>query len=43
LYSYRALCELLREAGFATFEALETVTGKPFKLGSQRLSVVARL
>lgn len=43
LYSYRELCELLREAGFATFEALETPTGKPFKLGSQRLSVVARL
>jgi ubiquinone/menaquinone biosynthesis C-methylase UbiE len=43
LYSYRELCELLREAGFATFEALETVTGKPFKLGLPRLSVVARL
>jgi ubiquinone/menaquinone biosynthesis C-methylase UbiE len=43
LYSYRELCALLREAGFATFEALETVTGKPFKLGSPRLSVVARL
>lgn len=43
LYSYRELCELLREAGFTTFEALETVTGKPFKLGSQRLSVVATL
>jgi ubiquinone/menaquinone biosynthesis C-methylase UbiE len=43
LYSYRELCELLRKAGFATFEALETVTGKPFKLGAQRLSVVARL
>ncbi|MGD8340954.1 MAG: methyltransferase domain-containing protein [Gammaproteobacteria bacterium] len=41
LYSYRELCELLREAGFQTFEGLETVTGKRFKLGSQRLSLVA--
>lgn len=43
LYSYRELCELLREAGFQKFEGLETVTGKPFKLGSQRLSLVAML
>ena len=43
LYSYRELCELLREAGFRQFEGLETVTGTPFRLGSRRLSLVASL
>ena len=43
LYSYRELCELLREAGFQRFEGYETVSGSPFKLGSQRLSLVAIL
>jgi SAM-dependent methyltransferase len=43
LYSYRELCELLREAGFSRFESYDTKTGSPFRLGSQRLSLVASL
>ena len=43
LYSFRELSALLREAGFRQFEGLETVTGKPFRIGSSRLSLVARL
>jgi SAM-dependent methyltransferase len=43
LYSYRELCELLREAGFRHFEGYDTQTGDRFRLGSQRLSLVATL
>lgn len=42
-YSYRELCELLREAGFRKFEGFDTVTGKPFELGANRLSLVATI
>lgn len=43
MYSYRELCELFREAGFRRFEGFETVTGDPFRLGSQRLSLVGTI
>jgi len=43
LYSYRELCELLREAGFNRFEGYDTMTGEPFGLGARRLSLVASL
>jgi len=43
LYSYHELCALLREAGFARFEAFDTQTGEPFSLGSSRLALVASL
>lgn len=43
LYSYRGLCGLLRQAGFQRFAGYETVSGSPFKLGSQRLSLVSAL
>lgn len=43
LYSYRELCDLLREAGFRAFEGFDTLTGEPFTLGSSRLSLVASL
>jgi SAM-dependent methyltransferase len=43
MYSYRELCGLLREAGFRKFEGFETLTGNPFSLGAQRLSLVAML
>ena len=42
-YSYRELCDLLREAGFRRFEGCETGSGKPFVLGSPRLSLIATL
>jgi SAM-dependent methyltransferase len=43
LYSYRELCELLREAGFRRFAGYDTRTGEPFALGSKRLALVASL
>ncbi len=43
LYSYRELCDLLREAGFERFTSYDTLTGEPFSLGSSRLSLVASL
>ena len=43
LYSYRELCELLREAGFVRFEGYDTASGEPFGLGARRLSLVASL
>jgi ubiquinone/menaquinone biosynthesis C-methylase UbiE len=43
LYSYRELCELLREAGFESFAGYDTETGEAFDLGSSRLSLVASL
>lgn len=43
LYSYRELCDLLREAGFQHFEGFDTLTGEPFSLGSSRLALVASL
>jgi SAM-dependent methyltransferase len=41
IYTYRELCELLRAAGFSRFEAFETGTQKPFRLGSPRLALIA--
>jgi len=41
IYTYRELCELLRAAGFSRFEAFETGTVQPFRLGSPRLALIA--
>ncbi len=41
-YTYRELCELLKEAGFGHFEAYDTVTGGPFGPDAERLALVAR-
>ena len=41
LYSYKELCELLLEAGFRRCKGLESLTGEPFTVGSQRLALVA--
>jgi SAM-dependent methyltransferase len=43
LYTCKELRELLREAGFTRFRALETITAEPFCLGSERLSLIAHL
>jgi SAM-dependent methyltransferase len=43
VYSYRELCDLLREAGFQKFEGFDTLTGQPFTFGARRLSLVASL
>ncbi len=43
IYAYGELCELLRAAGFRQLEGRETGTGEAFRLGSKRLSLVARL
>lgn len=39
LYTYRELCQLLRQAGFEKCEGYETLTQEPFKLGSRRLTL----
>jgi SAM-dependent methyltransferase len=41
IYTYRELCHLLHTAGFSKFEAFETGTQKPFRIGSSRLTLVA--
>ena len=41
LYSYAELTDLLRGAGFVSFDGYETGTLKPFGLGSSRLTLVA--
>ncbi|MCG8408249.1 MAG: class I SAM-dependent methyltransferase [Phycisphaerales bacterium] len=41
VYTYRELSQLLREAGFAHFEAFGDADQKPFQLGSPRLLLVA--
>ena len=41
-YTYRELCELLKEAGFGSFEAYDTVTGNAFGPDATRLALVAR-
>lgn len=41
VYTLRELKELLREAGFVDFRALETLTGERFAFGSERLSLIA--
>jgi SAM-dependent methyltransferase len=42
LYTLRELKQLLREAGFVSFRALEAETGEAFGFGSERLCLVAR-
>ncbi len=41
LYAYAELCELLRAAGFGSFQGVETLTAAPFAIGSSRLSLIA--
>lgn len=41
IYTYRELCQLLEEVGFANCEGYDTLSQEPFKLGSRRLSLVA--
>lgn len=41
IYAYAELCELLRAAGFGSFQGLETMTGARFELGSRRLCLIA--
>lgn len=42
IFTFRELWRLLREVGFSSVQAAETVTGGPFHLGARRLSLVAR-
>lgn len=41
IYTYRELSRLLEEAGFMDFEAFGSLAKKPFKLGAERLLLVA--
>jgi len=41
IYGYRELCELCRRSGFSSTEATSGVSGEPFRLGSDRLLLVA--
>ena len=41
IYSYKELRELLEAAGFCNFRDFLTGTEQPFRMGSQRLSIVA--
>jgi SAM-dependent methyltransferase len=41
IYTYRELCDLLKQAGFSSFYGYETGKLEPFGLGSTRLSLVA--
>lgn len=41
IYTYRELCRLLEEAGFADLEAFGSLAKEPFKLGAERLLLVA--
>jgi len=41
IYTYRELCQLLEEVGFANCEGYGSLSQKPFKLGSRRLYLVA--
>jgi SAM-dependent methyltransferase len=43
LYTYRELVSVLEAAGFREFEAMGTLTGEPFRQGSPRLYLTARL
>ena len=42
IYTYREICRLLDEAGFAGAEAYSSFDLEPFKLGSSRLFLIAR-
>jgi SAM-dependent methyltransferase len=41
LYTYSELCRLLGDAGFGTPEGFASVTREPYRLGAQRLLLVA--
>jgi SAM-dependent methyltransferase len=41
VYSYLELTTLLRDAGFASFDAYDTTSGEPFGLGADRLTLIA--
>jgi hypothetical protein len=41
IYSFFELCKLLELSGFGDPQGFDTLTGKPFALGAQRLSFVA--
>jgi SAM-dependent methyltransferase len=42
VYTYRELCRMMQEIGFAAFESFGTLSQEPFKLGARRLYLVAR-
>jgi SAM-dependent methyltransferase len=42
LYTYGQLVAMLREAGFASWQAYESLSGEPFEFGSRRLVMVAQ-
>jgi len=41
IYTYRELVQMLRRAGFSTVEGYGSLNGEPFRLGAQRLLLVA--
>jgi cyclopropane fatty-acyl-phospholipid synthase-like methyltransferase len=41
IYTYHELCQLLQSAGFDNFAGYDTISGKPFALGAQRLTLIA--
>lgn len=41
LYSYAELTSLLRDARFASFDGFDTASGEPFRIGADRLTLVA--
>jgi len=41
IYTYYELCRLFAEVGFVNCEGYDTLSQQPFKLGSQRLTLVA--
>ncbi|HSS44712.1 MAG TPA: methyltransferase domain-containing protein [Thermoanaerobaculia bacterium] len=42
IYTYRELLQMLRAAGFCSIEGFGSLSGDPFRLGAQRLLLVAR-
>lgn len=42
IYTYRELCQLLREAGFTDFEGYDKFSQATFRLGSRMLALVAK-
>ncbi len=41
IYTYHELCQLLERIGFNHFAAYDTISGKAFSLGAQRLTLMA--
>lgn len=41
IYTYRELCDALQRVGFQDFAGYDTVSGQPFALGAQRLTLIA--